>query len=164
MQPIDRLHIFIVAVPLISFMTRTLALSFFLLGAFCVAMPSCKRDDKPQTRLTRLQHTWKLVKTATDANGNGAIDASEIQPINIATLASTIAFNENMSGNENVVANGVTTDYPFTWTINAQMDTITRNGIGHNVVKYYLADISSIAMELTTMTDLGVAGYFYEIK
>lgn len=128
-----------------------------------VALPSCKRKEVIYTRLTRIQHSWKLVKTATDVNGNGQIDASEIQPIDDA-FDNTLTFNADYTGKETVVANSVTTDYPFTWTMDVNMDTITRNGIGHNVIKYYLADISSIRMELTTTTSIGLAAYIYEIK
>lgn len=129
----------------------------------CTGAFSCKRKEVVYTRLTRIQHTWKLVKTATDANGNGQIDASEIHAID-AAFDNTLVFNADYTGKETVIANGVTTDYPFTWTMDANMDTITRNGIGHNVIKYYLEDISSISMELTTMTDLGIAAYIYQIK
>ena len=144
-------------------MKRTFALSLLVLAAMGASLPSCKRKEVFETRKTRIQHDWKLVRTATDANANGVIDASEIHPVS-ATYIATLTFKSDLTGNENVIANGVTTDYPFTWTMDPTLDTITRSGVGHNVVKYFLADISSINMDLTTMTDLGVAGYYYERK
>lgn len=146
-----------------AIMKRTLALSLFVFAAMGALLPSCKRKELAETRKTRVQHAWKLVRTATDANANGVLDASEIHPVS-ESIVTTLTLNSDQSGNENVVANGVATDYPFTWTMDVKMDTITRNGVGHNVVKYFLADISSINMELTTMTDLGIAGYYYERK
>ncbi len=144
-------------------MKRTLTLSLLVIAAIGVLLPSCKRKEVTETRKTRIQHSWKLVRTATDANANGVIDASEIHPVS-ASLVITLTFNSDLTGNENVIANGVPTDYPFTWTMDPTLDTITRNGVGHNVIKYYLSDISSINMDLTTMTDLGLAGYYFEIK
>ena len=144
-------------------MKRTFALSFSLLAALGALLPSCKRKEVTETRKTRILRDWKLVKAATDANGNGIIDASEISPVS-ASFNTTLTFKADFTGNENVVINGVTTDYPFTWTMDYTLDTITRNGVGNNVIKYFLADISSINMDLTTMTPLGIAGYYYERK
>ncbi len=160
MQHVKVLHICFIKA---SFMTRILTLSVVSVLAGGALFFSCKKIDKPQTRLTRIQHSWQLVKTATDANGNGQIDSYEIQPIS-ESMNNVLTFNTDNTGKETVVANSVTTDYPFTWTMDAKMDTITREGVGHNIIKYYLADISSIAMELTTTSNLGVVAYFYEIK
>lgn len=144
-------------------MKRARYLSAFLFLVAGLAVYSCKKIDKPQTRLTRLQHTWKLVQTATDANANGQIDGFEIQSVD-ASFDNTITFNTDYSGKETVIANGVATDYPFTWDMDAHMDTITRNGVGHNTIKYYLANISSIKMELIVGTNQGPVAYFYDIK
>lgn len=124
---------------------------------------SCKKIDKTQTPLTRIQRNWKLVKTATDGNSNGQIDAAEIQPVD-ASIYTTLIFNSDYSGKETVIANGNTTDYQFTWSMDAGMDSITRVGVGHNTIKYYLAEISSVSMELVTTTNQGLVAYFYEIK
>lgn len=144
-------------------MNRILTLSVVSVLAGGALFFSCRKIDKPQTRLTRIQHSWQLVKTATDANGNGKIDDYEVQPIS-ESMNNVLTFNADNTGKETVIANNVTTDYPFTWTMDANMDTITREGVGHNVIKYYLENISSIAMELTTTSNLGVVAYFYEIK
>ena len=142
-------------------MKRTVALSILFTIAFSCVTSSCKRKEVIETRLTRLTNKWKLVKTATDSNGNGGIDPSEIQPVQ-DSYNDVLYFNPDNSGTETVIANSVTTVYPFTWTINDQLDTIVRNGVGHNTIKYYLKDITSITMELTTTTSLGIAAYYYE--
>ena len=141
-------------------MKRTIALSVVLTIAFCCSVLSCKRKEVVETRLTRVMNKWKLVKTATDNNLNGIIDESEIQPVQEG-YNDILLFNKDYSGSETVTTNGVTTAYPFVWTMDAGLDTIKRDGVGHDTISYYLYDISSISMELTTTTPLGLAAYFY---
>ncbi len=143
-------------------MKRFSGILFLFFVALVCVVPSCTKKETAETRLTRMQHKWKLIKTATDANGNGVIDASEIQPVQSGVT--TITFNKDLSGVETIAINGVTTDYPFIWAMDGTLDTVTRNGVGHNQIKYFLADISSTNMELTTTTDLGLAAYFYAIN
>ncbi len=138
-----------------------LSISFLLLGI--IVLPACNKTDAPQTRLTRLQRTWQLVQTGTDANANGQIEDYELQPIS-ESMNNIIVFNTDKTGKETITVNGVTTDYPFSWSMDANMDTVTRVGVGHNTIKYYMADISSISMELTTTSNLGLVAYVYKIK
>ena len=134
-------------------------LSLFAMG---ILLYGCRRKEVIQTQYTRLLQNWKLVRIANDGNGNGVIDPSEIQPVQEG-YDDEIIFHGDSTGNETVITNNLTTTYPFTWTMNAK-DTIFRYGIGHDTIQYYLADISSISLELTTNTTLGLAAYYFEKK
>ncbi len=141
-------------------MKKYVASLLFLLVAICCSMPSCKRKENVETIQTRLLHTWKLSKIATDDNGNNGIDASEIHPVANGSV-DKIVFNSDSTGLQTVVAaNGVTTEYDFTWTL-GKGDTITRNGIGNNVIKYHIANISSTSLELRNYSEQNILCAYY---
>lgn len=145
-------------------MRRTIALSLIFFVLFTCITFSCKRNDDVDNILTRLLHNWKLAKIATDDNGNGAIDATEIQPLTNGEDDEMI-FNKDYTGAQTVIAaNGVKNNYPFTWSLTGK-DTITRNGLGYNLIKYHIETISAVSLELTTHTEQGIlAAYFYDRK
>ena len=142
-------------------MKQTITLSLFICTAFCCVISSCKRKENIETIQTRLTHSWKLSKIATDDNGNNGIDASEIHPLANGS-DDRIVFNTNNTGNQTVIAaNGVQTDFAFTWSLGAG-DTITRIGIGSNIIKYHVEDISTTTLELSTMSEQNIlCGYYY---
>ncbi|MBC7555147.1 MAG: hypothetical protein H7257_14355 [Taibaiella sp.] len=121
---------------------------------------SCKRKEVVETQYTRLLHTWKLVRIATDDNGNGGIDGYEIHPVQEG-LVTLIAFSKDNSGNETVIAGVDTLNYPFTWSRGGG-DTLIRNGVGNNIIRYNLEDITSINMRLATFGTMGKAAYYYD--
>ena len=145
-------------------MKRTVALSFMFFVAICCITFSCKQKENVETILTRLLHNWKLTKIATDDNGNGAIDASEVHPVANGS-DEEIVFNKDNTGLQTVTAtNGATNTYRFTWSLD-KYDTVTRVGVGNNLVKYHIQSISSGSLELITLTDQNIlAAYYYERK
>ena len=144
-------------------MRRTITLSLLLTVALSSVTFSCKRKEIVETRLTRLMNKWKLVKTGTDSNGNGSIDGSEVHAVPDG-FDDIFSFTQQYTGTETVTTNGVTTNYPFTWKINPALDTITRDGVGHNQIIYKMVEISSVSMQLNTFTSSGIAAYFFERK
>lgn len=141
-------------------MIRSIIISALSLTAILCVLSSCKRKENIQTRYTRLQNKWKLVKTATDGNNNGVIDVSEIQDVNEGYRA-FVQYKGDSTGTETVTAGGLTTVYPFRWTFEGNI-TIIQDRVGNNVIEYKLEDISSLAMELSTITALGLTAYYYE--
>ncbi len=137
-----------------------------VLFVFFIAMSclntSCKRKEVIETQLTRLQHKWKLTKSATDDNGSGVIDGYEIHPVD-AGLDDEIEFKADFTGSQVVIINGATNTFPFTWSMDSK-DSITRVGVGHNTVVYFLADISSSSMELVSKSSGILVAYFYSRK
>jgi hypothetical protein len=132
-------------------------------AAIICSTPSCKKSAV-DTILTRLQHTWKLTKIATDDNGNGAIDASEIQPLTNGQ-DDRITFNKDGSGKEVIIStNGVQDTYTFSWSLGIG-DTLNRHGAGNDIIKYHIGNISTSSLELATITDKNIlAAYFYDRK
>ena len=143
-------------------MNRPFAILFFLFIAMSCSSTSCKRKETIETKFSRLVNTWKLIKTGTDDNGNGAVDASEIHLVQEG-LDDELVFTKEYTGKETVIINGVTTEYPFTWKKDDN-DTLTRDGIGHNTIKYHIDVISSVSLQLSTNTTLGNAAYIYNKK
>lgn len=145
-------------------MKRNIALPLIFVAAICCLTFSCHRKENVETILTRLLHNWKLTKIATDDNANGIIDASEVHAVANGS-DDQIVFNKDYTGTQTVVAsNGNKNTYPFTWSL-SDKDTLTRNGVGNNVIVYHVADISSGSLELTTYEGSGLlAAYFYERK
>ena len=145
-------------------MKRTIALSVaFFLALTCITF-SCKQKENIETILTRLLHNWKLVKIATDDNGNGVIDAAEVHPLSNGA-DDEIVFNKDYTGLQTVIAaNGATESYHFTWSLDTH-DTVTRVGLGYNLIKYHIENISSTSLELLTMTDQNIlSAYYYTRK
>jgi hypothetical protein len=113
-----------------------------------------------ETKYTRLTSTWKLVKLATDDNGNNAIEPSEIRPVNKGYYAEW-RFNDDSSGSETTLVNNLQTVLPFNFRF-TDRDTLYRWGVGYNTVIYKMTDITSITLQLQTYTNIGLARYYFE--
>ncbi len=143
-------------------MRFTKAILFLLTAAAAGFLYSCTKKDKLQTQLTRLETKWKLASFATDDNGNGAIDNLEIHPVATGT-DDEITFNSDGTGSQTVNESGTNVSYPFMWVLSN--DTLTRYGQGRDTIVYYLANISSVSLELTAVVDTNkLVAYFYNKK
>ena len=144
-------------------MNKPIILLSVLVFIFCLAQTSCKRKDNVESIFTYLSHSWKVVKLATDDNGNNGIDASEIHaPAN--GQDNRFVFKTDNTGSETVIAaNGVTTEYPFTWSLLGK-DSVIRNGVGNNVVRYKINSISTTRLELRMTTEQSgiLVAYYFE--
>ncbi len=143
------------------YMTSRQIVFLCFLAASCCLSSACKRKEVVENQFTRLQRTWKLVKTATDSDGNGKLDDYEFHAIS-ENMDDQITFHADKTGNQTVIANNVTTVYPFTWVLD-ENDTITRSGTGHDVRKYHIEDISNASMTLISPPPTFVA-FYYQAK
>jgi hypothetical protein len=121
---------------------------------------SCKRESTVETKYTRLTNTWKLVKLATDDNGNNAIESSEIRPVKTGYYAEW-RFNDDSSASETTLVNNQQTVLPINFRF-TDRDTLYRWGVGYNTVIYKMTDITSITLQLQTYTNIGLARYYFE--
>lgn len=141
----------------IKFQVLLLLLLCVVLGS---ALYSCKRTELIENSYTRLVRKWLLIRSATDNNGNGSIDAYEYNNVQ-DSVVNYYTFKGDSSGEESVKAiNGVTTLYPFRWSLSGDSLQITR--VGNNVNTYYIRNLSNSRLELYLGTDRGPVGYYFE--
>lgn len=128
-----------------------------------VLITSCAKKESPDTPANRILGKWKLVKTATDDNGNGQIDDVEIHPVP-AIVDNEKVFNKDGTGVETNVYNGVTTlPLNFSWKIVGK-DSVWVGYVANDTITYYLSTVSSANLTLTTNTQFGLAWYYYDKK
>jgi hypothetical protein len=112
----------------------------FAFIAVIMVWSACSKPEPAENPYSRIEVTWRLIATATDENLNGILDSNEIQAVS-TDPAQLLKFNYDSTGNEHVVINNTTEDYPFTWqfentfhdvqriitgdTITSQIDVLT---------------------------------------
>ncbi len=144
-------------------MNKGIAIFSALFIFLIIGLVSCAKKEAAQTPFNRIQGKWKLVKTATDDNGNKLIDDYEIHPVP-SVQDNEITFNKDLSGIETNVYNGVTsTPLYFTWAIISQ-DSVWCAYTGHDTLTYYLISVTSGTLALQTNTRFGLAAYYYNRK
>jgi hypothetical protein len=125
----------------------------------CVFLDACSKKNNDNSQSSRLNGRWRLVKTATDDNANGAIDASEIHAVQQGYV-DYLLFNNDSTGSETTQTNLDTVVLPFRWYFTLQ-DSLQRDGVGHDTIRYFIANINTSTMQLYTNTQFGVAAYYY---
>ena len=126
-----------------------------------IGVASCTKKQAAETPFTRIMGKWKLVKTATDDNGNGKIDGEEIHPVP-SVQDNEITFNKDFTGVETNVYNGVVSPpLNFFWSVTNEDSSIQCAFTGHDTITYYLVTVSSGSLTLETNTTLGLASYYY---
>jgi hypothetical protein len=134
-----------------------------LLGILSTTLWSaCKRNDDLENPVSRLSRRWLLVNSATDDNGDGAIQQVEYHPV-ADGFVTYYTFADDNSGNESVTPpNGNVGNYPFKWKLTA--DTLLVERVGNNSNNYYVKRLSNLQMELLLETNRGPVGYYFEPK
>ncbi len=135
--------------------------TLFFVSLF-VGVASCTKKQPPETLFSRLQGQWKKTQYATDDNNNGRIDAQEIHPQS-SVIIDELVFNGDSTGYEKTVINNNQSSesvlnfkwYPF------DADSVALVYTAHFSITYYVADISSVNLNLYTNTSTGLAAYFY---
>ena len=102
---------------------------------------------------------WLQVQFATDDNGNGVMDQSEVHDI-AKNVVDILQFKADSTGYESILAAESTMQYPFTW-LYLTGDSLQRNGVGHDTIFYSIARVDASNMTLSTITDKGLVWYLY---
>lgn len=137
-------------------MKRGIVIFFTLfIAAQLLVVPSCKKSEGLATLFSRVLGTWKEAKYATDDNGNGVIDPSEIHPVP-ADIDNELTFNKDSAGVS------TTNGFPlnFTWSIIEGSELMVSYS-ANDTIEYNLIEISSDDLTLTTYTNLGLTWYYY---
>jgi hypothetical protein len=128
------------------------------LGFAC--MVSCTKKQAADTPFTRIQGKWKKVQYATDDNNNGKIEAAEIHNVP-STMDNEITFTNEETGTETTFSNGVqSTPLTFNWKI-VGADSVWIAYKANDTLTYFIAQVSSHNLQLTTNTKFGLASYYY---
>jgi hypothetical protein len=144
-------------------MRKARAILFILIAGLITGLVSCAKKEGVQTPFTRLQGTWKLVKTATDDNGNTQIDPEEVHLVP-AVQDNELTFYKDKTGVETNVYNGVASmPLHFDWAI-VNDDSVWCAFTGHDTLTYYLVGVTSGTLTLQTNTSFGLAAYYYNRK
>lgn len=81
-----------------------------------VCLGSCRKEKEPDTVYTRLEGVWNITQIAMDGNDNGKLDNDEVKDM-LPNDIERMLFNLDGSGAHLVIFNGVSTYYPFSWTL-----------------------------------------------
>ena len=131
----------------------------FAVAALLLAAPVACKKDGDVTAYDRLLGKWKQTQFATDDNGNGILDPQELHNV-AANRTDNLIFNDDSEGVETIIADNVTTNYPYSWYL-LPGDSLQRNGIGHDTILYQIQDITAVKLTLMTNSNLGMAWYIY---
>lgn len=128
------------------------------IAAQALVVSSCKKKETLQTPFTRILGTWEKAKYATDDNGNGVIDNSEIHDVQTG-IVDELTFKSDSTGNE--LTNSVT--LPYDWNI-IEGSSVILSYRANDTVVYYMYEVSSVDLTLTTTTNQGLIWYYYVKK
>lgn len=138
-------------------MNKRISLILLFVIALSVGFGSCAKKESPQTPFTRLLGKWKRVKLATDDNNNGQIEDREIFP-DLSNIVNTIEFKKDSTGVEKTT---FSPDLEFHWQITGE-GSVTLTYTANYSITYRIVSVTSHDLNLTTRTNTGLAGYYYE--
>ena len=135
-------------------MTRNKGFFFVIpLAALFAALWSCNKNEGPQTTFGKIAGKWRLAETATDDNGNGVIDASELHPVQ-SGYVDILNFKVDSTGVETTVSNSDSAPpLNFTWNVIVG-DSVRLDYTAHLTVTYYINNLNASNLTLTTRTPL----------
>lgn len=119
---------------------------------------SCTKEKEPETPFTRMVGKWKKVRYATDDNGNGVLDDYEMRPVT-QDIVNILEFKKDSTGVEYATHS---LDLPFSWYIGNEVSLMTIYKTGDSIA-YKVVYVSGANLHLTTKSNVGLAGYYYDI-
>jgi hypothetical protein len=125
-----------------------------------VTLNSCTKRG-PTTIDGKIQGKWKKIQYATDDNGNGIIDQSEIsqQP---ATISDELLFKGDYTGSETTVIDGnksTTQVLNFSWRVTN--DSLWLEYAANDTISYYIVNVNTSNLTLQGNNGQGLVWYNY---
>lgn len=113
----------------------------------------CRKKQQSNTIFSMLQGKWKRIQLATDDNGNGIIDASELHNMPPG-YSDVLLFKSDSTGMETtLVNNGSPNIIPYNWRPQYS-DSLLINYRAHLSIDYYIVVLNSSLLTLSSYVSL----------